>query len=57
MIGTVNSNGGGGSGGCSIGTSAPKDTKLLWVDTSSSTPLLKYYDGSSWVHLNTAVWG
>ena len=30
------------------GTSAPSDTKKLWIDTNSNMGL-KYYNGSSWV--------
>lgn len=29
-----------------VGTSAPTNTNLLWIDTSSG---LKYYNGSAWV--------
>lgn len=31
------------------GTSAPSDTDQLWVDTSLAPPILKVYDGTSWV--------
>lgn len=42
-------------GGCQIGTSAPANTKLLWMDTASGG-ILKYYNGSSWV-TTKSVWG
>lgn len=32
----------------SIGTTAPSDTRLLWIDTTSNSGL-KYYNGSTWV--------
>lgn len=40
-----------------VGTSAPDNTKLLWVDTTSGS-VLKYYDAasSSW-KATAAVWG
>ena len=28
----------------------------LWIDTSGSAPVIKYYDGTSWVSCNTAVY-
>lgn len=33
------------------GTSAPSNTKLLWIDTNSGNGngIIKYYNGSSWV--------
>lgn len=38
------------------GTTAPSDTTLLWIDTTTSTrPVLKYYNGSAWTAINTAV--
>lgn len=38
------------------GTTAPTDTTALWIDTTSSTrPVLKYYNGSAWTAINTAV--
>lgn len=36
------------------GTSAPSDTKKLWIDTTSTTGGLKYHNGSSWVHVPVA---
>lgn len=39
----------------SVGTTAPSNTNLLWIDTNSGTPLLKYYDGSNWINVG-AVW-
>ena len=38
----------------SAGTSAPTNTKLLWIDTTATTGGLKYYNGSSWVHVPVA---
>lgn len=40
-------------GGYHYGTSAPANTKLLWIDTSG---VAKFYNGSSWVPL-AATWG
>lgn len=39
------------------GTSAPSNTKLLWIDTNSGNGngLMKYYNGSSWVAIS-AIW-
>lgn len=37
-------------------TTAPSNTKILWVDTSHGKGVLKYYNGSSWTPI-TAVWG
>ena len=34
------------------GTTAPSNTKLLWVDTGNSK-ILKYYNGASWVGIKT----
>ena len=31
------------------GTSAPSNTKLLWIDTTETTGGLKYYNGTEWV--------
>ena len=36
------------------GTSAPSSTNLLWIDTNATTGGLKYYNGSSWVHVPVA---
>lgn len=38
----------------SVGNSSPEDTGLLWIDTTTSTGGLKYYDGSGWVHVPVA---
>ena len=43
------------SKGSYIGDTAPENTNLLWVDTSSGG-ILKYYNGTSWVAIK-AVWG
>lgn len=59
----VSSSGGTGSGGSSsggltqvfhAGTSAPSNTNLLWIDTNSTSGGLKYYNGTSWVHVPVA---
>lgn len=31
-----------------VGTTAPDNTNLLWIDTNNG---LKYYNGSSWVNV------
>ena len=36
------------------GTSAPTNTNLLWIDTNSTTGGLKYYNGTTWVHVPVA---
>lgn len=36
------------------GTSAPSNKNLLWIDTTATTGGLKYYNGSSWVHVPVA---
>lgn len=36
------------------GSSAPSNTKLLWIDTNTTTGGLKYYNGSSWTHVPVA---
>lgn len=41
------------SGGTYYGSSAPTNTKLLWIDTSG---VAKFYNGSAWVPL-AATWG
>lgn len=38
-----------------VGTTAPSDTRLLWVDTTSNSGL-KYYNGSAWVTM-PVCWG
>lgn len=42
-------------GGTSVGTSAPADTSMLWVDTGNGA-VLKYYDatGKAWKAVGTA---
>ena len=44
-----------GAGGSYVGTTAPTNTELLWIDTGNSG-VLKYYNGTSWV-ATKAVWG
>lgn len=41
----------------SVGTTAPTNTSMLWVDTSKTSPIMKYYNTTSkkWVPL-AAVW-
>lgn len=36
------------------GTTAPSNTKLLWIDTTASSGGLKYYNGSAWKHVPVA---
>jgi len=38
-----------------VGSTAPTDTTRLWIDTSGSTPIIKYYNGSAWISCNSAV--
>lgn len=38
----------------SVGAAAPADTRLLWIDTNSTTGGLKYYNGSAWAHVPVA---
>lgn len=38
----------------SAGTTAPSNTKLLWIDTTATTGGLKYYNGSAWVYVPVA---
>lgn len=44
-----------GSGGSYIGSTAPDDTALLWIDTGNGG-VMKYHNGTSWV-ATKAVWG
>ena len=41
--------------GVYVGSSAPNNTSLLWVDTGSGG-VLKYHNGTAWV-ATKAVWG
>lgn len=36
------------------GDSAPSNTKLFWIDSDSTSGGLKYYNGTSWVHVPVA---
>ena len=38
-----------------VGNTAPTDTTKLWIDTSGVAPAIKYYNGSTWVACNSAV--
>lgn len=38
-----------------VGNTAPTDTTRLWIDTSGVAPAIKYYNGSTWVACNSAV--
>lgn len=38
----------------SLGTTAPENTKLLWIDTTAVTGGLKYYNGTEWIHVPVA---
>ena len=44
----------GGSAVFFVGTTAPENTKLLWIDTGAG--VTKYYTGSAWAALPVA-WG
>ena len=44
-----------GTGGSYVGATAPENTEILWIDTSSGG-VMKYYNGTSWV-ATKAVWG
>lgn len=33
----------------------PRNTDKLWIDTSGTAPVIKYYNGTNWVNCNTAV--
>ena len=44
-------NGGGISQVFHVGTTAPDNTNLLWIDTANG---LKYYNGSAWVTVPVA---
>lgn len=35
--------------------SEPDNTNKLWIDTSGTVAVIKYYDGTNWVNCNTAV--
>ena len=37
--------------GFEFGTTAPKNTNLLWIDTTNGS-ILKYYNGSAWTAVN-----
>ena len=37
-----------GPSGISIGTVAPSDHTLLWIDTNFTPAIAKYWDGSAW---------
>lgn len=45
------------TGAFSVGTTAPSNTKLLWIDTTATTGGLKYYNGSAWTHVPVAFTG
>lgn len=53
MIGKTNATGGGG--GVVVGTTAPVNTKVLWIDTGNGG-IAKYYNGEEWVPV-ASVWG
>ena len=50
-----NAGGGGSGGGVVVRSTAPSDTKVLWIDTAMGG-VAKYYDGTGWVAIH-AVWG
>lgn len=37
-----------------VGTTAPADTGMLWIDTTAKTGGLKYHNGTAWVHVPVA---
>lgn len=37
-----------------VGSSAPVDTSILWIDTTASTGGLKYHNGTAWTHVPVA---
>ena len=37
-----------------MGTVAPSNTNLLWIDTNTTTGGLKYFNGSAWTHVPVA---
>lgn len=39
-----------------ISNTAPTNTKRLWIDTSSTPNVMKYYNGTAWVGV-VGVWG
>ena len=43
------------SGGSYVGSSAPSDTNILWIDTGNGG-VMKYYNGSSWTPI-ASTWG
>ena len=43
------------SGGSHVGSSAPPDTNILWIDTGNGG-IVKYYNGSSWTPI-ASTWG
>ena len=47
---------GSGGGGFVVQSTAPTDSSLLWIDTSSNNNFLKFYNGSAWVPIGS-VWG
>ena len=48
----------GGSDQISKGTTAPIDTSKLWLDiTNSSSPILKYHNGTSWINISGSTTG
>jgi hypothetical protein len=44
-----------GVGGSYVGTTAPSNTEILWVDTANGG-ILKYHNGTSWTTVKS-VWG
>lgn len=50
----TNINNGTIGGGVHVGSSAPDNKKMLWVDTTTTTGGLKHHNGSSWVHTPVA---
>lgn len=48
----------GGSDQIAKGTTSPTDTTKLWLDiTNSSSPMLKYYNGTTWINISSSTGG
>ena len=54
-ISVKNAGGGSGGGGVVVSSTAPTDTKVLWIDTGMGG-VAKYHNGTEWVAI-LAVWG
>lgn len=43
------------SNGWTASTSAPTDKTVLWLDISSTTPVIRWYNGASWTDVSSAI--